>query len=77
MNPLEVIKEASKTAVDVAGHAIKTGNLFCSKEKSDERMKICSVCPDYIIQSDKCCKCGCFMQRKTQLEAAKCPINKW
>lgn len=77
MNPLEVIKEASKTAINVAEHAIKTGNLFCSKEKAQERINVCLSCSDYIKDADKCCKCGCVMQRKTMVEAAKCPINKW
>jgi hypothetical protein len=26
---------------------------------------------------DQCKQCGCFMEFKTRLEAAKCPLGKW
>lgn len=77
MNPLEVVKEASKTAFNVVEHAAKTAVFFATYEKKTERLKICQTCSDYIADKDRCSKCGCFMQNKASLEAAKCPINKW
>jgi len=41
------------------------------------RMDICKACPELIQLTDQCKKCGCFMQFKTKLEGAKCPIGKW
>jgi hypothetical protein len=42
-----------------------------------ERMAICKACPELIPVLDQCKKCGCFMEFKTRLEAAKCPLGKW
>ncbi len=41
------------------------------------RMDICKACPELIQLTDQCKKCGCFMQFKTKLEGAKCPLGKW
>jgi hypothetical protein len=41
------------------------------------RMNICKACPELIQLTDQCKKCGCFMQFKTKLEGAKCPLGKW
>lgn len=43
----------------------------------EERMSICSSCPDLIKITNQCKRCGCFMDFKTALEASKCPIGKW
>jgi hypothetical protein len=42
-----------------------------------ERMSICLSCPELINLTKQCRKCGCFMNAKTKLESAKCPIGKW
>ena len=41
------------------------------------RMDICRGCPELLGLTHQCKKCGCFMDIKTQLEAAKCPLGKW
>ena len=53
-----------------------------SKPRSDQelieqRLAICKVCPAFRPKSQTCNKCGCFMQLKTTLIQAKCPIGKW
>jgi hypothetical protein len=42
-----------------------------------DRMNICKACPELIALTTQCKKCGCFMEIKTKLEAAKCPLGKW
>ena len=42
-----------------------------------ERLEICKACPELIKLTTTCKKCGCFMNVKTKLEMAKCPIGKW
>lgn len=44
---------------------------------ADGRMEICKACPELIPVVNQCKKCGCFMELKTKLEAAKCPLGKW
>lgn len=42
-----------------------------------ERMAICVECPELIQLTKTCKKCGCFMDAKTKLPNAYCPIGKW
>jgi hypothetical protein len=42
-----------------------------------DRMNICRACPELIKITSQCKKCGCFMEIKTKLEEAKCPLSKW
>lgn len=42
-----------------------------------ERMAICNAC-EHLNKTTKICKeCGCFMEGKTKLPNAACPIGKW
>jgi hypothetical protein len=42
-----------------------------------ERMAICRSCPDLIKVTEQCKHCGCFMELKTKLADAYCPLGKW
>ena len=42
-----------------------------------ERLAICKTCPFLIKATNQCKKCGCFMNLKTQLAEAYCPVGKW
>ena len=42
-----------------------------------ERMSICKACPELIELTSQCKKCGCFMNQKTKLPNASCPLGKW
>jgi hypothetical protein len=46
-------------------------------EEATRRLSICLDCPELIQITKQCKKCLCFMQAKTKLQAAHCPINKW
>jgi hypothetical protein len=48
-----------------------------TEEVASERFSICRSCPDLIKLTSQCKKCGCFMNLKTKLEKAQCPIGKW
>jgi hypothetical protein len=50
------------------------------RSENDEiarRLEICKTCPFFLARSQRCRKCGCFMQLKTTLKQAKCPVGKW
>ena len=40
------------------------------------RWDLCSSC-EFLTESNKCQKCGCFMKVKHKLAFASCPIGKW
>jgi hypothetical protein len=42
-----------------------------------ERMSICLQCPRLIKATRQCKECGCFMDAKTRLLEAECPLLKW
>lgn len=42
----------------------------------EHRMSTCNSC-EHFTQLRRCKQCGCFMDAKTKLAIAKCPINKW
>lgn len=44
---------------------------------SEERLAICRQCEHYDASYRKCLKCGCFMEYKTLLPWAECPLHKW
>jgi hypothetical protein len=50
---------------------------YVPEEKSSKRYSICVECPHFIAMSKQCAKCGCFMQIKTKLSHAECPVGKW
>lgn len=65
------------TAKDVVKGIVHNQGVFVSDEVHTERMRICEGC-EFFRQSDRrCSKCGCFMQNKTKLKKAYCPIHKW
>jgi len=47
-----------------------------SDDIAHERMEICKSCKHLTI-TQQCTKCGCFMELKTKLKNAYCPIYKW
>ncbi len=47
------------------------------EEVREKRLEICNACPEFIHITKQCKKCGCFMELKTKLEDAFCPLRKW
>jgi hypothetical protein len=52
-------------------------NNLVSAEIKNERYSICLSCPELIQATKQCKKCGCFMNQKTKLKEASCPLLKW
>jgi hypothetical protein len=48
-----------------------------TEELSADRYNICTGCEFFIKLTTQCKKCGCFMNLKTKLERATCPVGKW
>lgn len=58
-------------------HILDHNKIVDDPKMSEERLAICNGCPELIKLTSQCKKCGCIMNIKTKLEAAKCPIGKW
>lgn len=51
--------------------------FYANKEtKSKERFDICQSCSE-LKALNICSQCGCFMNIKTRIFWAKCPLGKW
>ena len=48
-----------------------------SDELAAKRYEICEACPRLVKLTKQCKECGCFMNMKTKLAEAVCPIGKW
>lgn len=45
---------------------------------SEERLTICRKCEHFDSENEnRCKKCGCYMDYKTLLKDAECPIGLW
>lgn len=66
------------TLRDIAVKLLK-GELLpmSSDELSAERLKICEKCPEFARLSRQCRNCGCFLDLKTKLLEASCPLHHW
>jgi hypothetical protein len=47
-----------------------------SLEIKQSRLAECGSC-EHFLATRQCSKCGCFMDLKTQLPHATCPVGKW
>lgn len=47
------------------------------KEVAEKRLSICRECEKFIHKTSKCEECGCFMEYKSLILKAKCPLNRW
>jgi hypothetical protein len=48
-----------------------------TSEVQKTRYSICEKCPRFFSMTNQCLECGCFMNIKTHLSNATCPLNNW
>ena len=51
-------------------------NIIHDEDILSARWSLCSGC-EFLTESNRCTKCGCFMKVKHKLASARCPIGKW
>jgi hypothetical protein len=59
--PWDMLKSEGKTTDEIA----------------EARYNTCLGCEHLITLTKQCKKCGCFMNLKTKLAGAECPVGKW
>lgn len=54
-------------------------NPIANDELTEKRRAICAACPKLVEISfiKRCSECGCFIDAKTAIKAAECPLKKW
>lgn len=73
----EQAKSIVSLVQDAIGDVLKGNQLFAPEEEQIRRMEICKSCEYFSEEDVRCRKCGCFLEQKTSLTAAKCPVQKW
>jgi hypothetical protein len=74
---IQQAKNLANTVGNVAKGVAQGHSVFVPDEIKKSRMDLCRTC-SYFSRSDVRCKhCGCYLESKTGLRAAKCPIDKW
>lgn len=78
---MEIIGKCKEKEIKMSDKArpwdMINGSLRVSPEIVKQRLDICHTCPAFKPLTQRCKKCGCFMNMKTQLEKAYCPLGKW
>lgn len=67
----------SRAVFDILQETLKGGDLLVSEFESQRRYDICQACEHFYAQQERCKKCGCFMKKKVEFTASKCPVDKW
>jgi len=83
---VQMAKNAATSAVQEA-KAIVNHEPPVSAEEEANRLSICVGCefytpnipelPEKERAQNRCVKCGCFMNFKSKLRSAHCPVGKW
>lgn len=62
---------------DVKPWDLINGSPRSPEDVKAERLEICNTCEFFKHATRQCRKCGCFMDLKTRLDKASCPMKKW
>ena len=83
---VQMAKNAAQAGISEA-KAIVNKQPPVDPEEEQRRLGVCAACEFYTpniveLSEDKkkqnrCVKCGCFMNFKTKLRSAHCPVGKW
>lgn len=73
---------APPTAKELKSRSVKPWDMlnkenYTDDETAQNRFDTCLNCEFLIKLTKTCKKCGCFMQAKTKLAGAHCPVGKW
>lgn len=72
-NIIENNKNSEVSPIDI----LRPETKWVDNDMFESRISICKACPELIKLTRQCKKCGCFMNLKTKIEKASCPIGKW
>ena len=65
------------TLKQIAADLIRGKIEFSEATLAESRLTECERCENFKRVSRQCSLCSCFMDAKTKLLHAGCPINKW
>jgi hypothetical protein len=69
---LDILKKRLEKIGTVTWPSVKL-----SESDRNSRLAVCNSCEFLFKPTNTCLKCGCFVQAKTYIPIAKCPLDKW
>jgi hypothetical protein len=69
---LDILKKRLEKIGTVTWPSVKL-----SESDRNSRLDVCNSCEFLFKPTNTCMKCGCFVQAKTYIPIAKCPLDKW
>jgi len=75
--PLSTMASNLTTSVFAEVKAMLTDVPDIDSEKIASRLSICETCESFTQPAGRCTLCGCYMNFKTRLKSATCPVGKW
>jgi hypothetical protein len=76
-NFLSKLKEKTNKAISNTTELVLIETMKIDEETRNTRLDLCLSCEHLFTPTQNCKKCGCFVQAKTWLKDASCPIKKW
>lgn len=71
-----LIQQAKNLSSALVKHAA-SGFANVTPHVQQERLSICQSCPHHLKETNRCAKCGCYLESKTKLSTSHCPIGLW
>jgi hypothetical protein len=69
------IMQQGKNLIRTLKEHVKNKGKLVDNEEYDRRMSACRQCKRF--QGKRCLECGCYMETKAYMEAARCELKKW
>lgn len=81
MEDIKIIIDKIQNVADLTlgslQNAAKGKPVIVPPDIRENRLTICRGCDKFMPLTSQCSECGCYMNYKTQICAAECPIKKW
>ena len=70
-----MVENFSSTVIDAIRHASRSGQVIAHDDVIRHRITTCTGCDRKT--GARCLECGCYINLKTAVAVAKCPLGKW
>lgn len=76
---LQMLKSLAKAGGNAIKAYVNGEPMLSLPQMFNKRTMICKNCPtnQYVIESGRCLKCGCFIRLKAALAKESCPDKHW
>lgn len=74
---IDMMKSVLTAGKDIIAGKLNGEDVLVNEETKENRLSICHACEFFIMKTNRCNQCGCFMEAKSMFNKVSCPIGKW